>query len=33
VAFEACFRTHFEIVRTKHLEGTFRWLYALRKRH
>jgi SAM-dependent methyltransferase len=32
-AFEACFRTQFEIVRTKHIEGTFRWLYAFRKRH
>jgi 2-polyprenyl-3-methyl-5-hydroxy-6-metoxy-1,4-benzoquinol methylase len=28
---KAC-RERFEIVRTEHLEGTWRWLYALRKR-
>jgi len=32
-AFEACFRCRFEIARIEHVEGTFRWLYALRKRH
>lgn len=31
-AFEDCFRPRFEIVRVGHVEGTFRWLYALRKR-
>jgi SAM-dependent methyltransferase len=31
-AFEACFRSRFEIVRVQHVSGTFRWLYALRKR-
>jgi SAM-dependent methyltransferase len=30
--FESTARRHFDIVRTQHLEGTSRWLYALRKR-
>jgi SAM-dependent methyltransferase len=30
--FESTVRRHFEIVRTQHLEGTSRWLYALRKK-
>jgi SAM-dependent methyltransferase len=31
-AFEACFRSRFEIAVMEHLEGTFRWLYVFRKR-
>jgi SAM-dependent methyltransferase len=31
-AFEACFQRHFDIARVEHCDGTFRWLYALRKR-
>jgi len=30
--FENCVRARFEIARVEHVEGTFRWLYALRKR-
>lgn len=30
--FEAACRRHFDIVRSQHLEGATRWLYALRKR-
>jgi SAM-dependent methyltransferase len=30
--FEATVHRHFDIVRTQHLEGTSRWLYALRKK-
>jgi SAM-dependent methyltransferase len=30
--FEDCVRSRFEIARVEHKEGTFRWLYALRKR-
>ena len=30
--FEAACRCHFDIVRSQHLEGATRWLYALRKR-
>jgi SAM-dependent methyltransferase len=31
-AFEAGFRSRFDIARVEHLQGTFRWLYAFRKR-